>query len=268
MGFGRFPPSSGQPFGRKTARDGEFADVRQPHGHDGAANAADRRSPSLGPKSAQGWHVHPRRENPASASVTGSGERAEHDPGAARPAEPMPPPARTAGPEMTIPASPELAAPSRLVAELAARDVSPASPPAGGGGPNPELEQALGNPGPMTGEDQDGDLPVKEMDDIAVTIGRVVGIHGSVLWGTLYDDEDNTAASAARMGALVSLRGPESRVFGVVNALRRERDGGGSQGERTMFEIQTLGEIRPRGLMPRRAAFGAACRATRRSARR
>jgi DNA helicase HerA-like ATPase len=59
----------------------------------------------------------------------------------------------------------------------------------------------------------------------------------------LYDDEDNTAASAARMGALVSLRGPESRVFGVVNALRRERDGSGPQGERTVFEIQTLGEI-------------------------
>ena len=81
------------------------------------------------------------------------------------------------------------------------------------------------------------------MDDIAVTIGRVVGIHGSVLWGTLYDDEDNTGASAARMGALVSLRGPELRVFGVVNALRRERDGSGAQGERTVFEIQTLGEI-------------------------
>ena len=28
-------------------------------------------------------------------------------------------------------------------------------------------------------------------------------------------------------------------MFGVVNALRRERDGRG-QGERTMFEIQTL----------------------------
>jgi hypothetical protein len=87
-----------------------------------------------------------------------------------------------------------------------------------------------------------------------VTIGRVVGIHGPVLWGTLYDDEDNTAASAARMGALVSLRGPESRVFGVVNALRRERDGGGTQGERTVFEIQTLGEIPTTG--PEAAAAG------------
>ncbi|HZA66332.1 MAG TPA: DUF87 domain-containing protein, partial [Geminicoccaceae bacterium] len=89
----------------------------------------------------------------------------------------------------------------------------------------------------------DEDLPPEETDEIAVTIGRVVGIHGSVLWGTLYDDEDDTGASAARMGALVSLRGPESRVFGIVNGLRRERDGGGAQGERTVFEIQTLGEI-------------------------
>ena len=56
-------------------------------------------------------------------------------------------------------------------------------------------------------DSRDGDVPIDEIDDIAVTIGRVVGIHGPVLWGTLYDDEDNTAASAARMGALVSLRG-------------------------------------------------------------
>jgi len=65
-----------------------------------------------------------------------------------------------------------------------------------------------------------------DMDDVAVTIGRVVGIHGPVLWGTLYDDEDNTGASAARMGALVSLRGPKSRVFGVVNGLCREAAAG------------------------------------------
>ena len=166
-----------------------------------------------------------------------------------------------------MPASPGSPRQAPLVAELAAGGAKaarhrPVGAVRSGARASPR------QPRPDAGEDQDGDLPVDEMDDIAVTIGRVVGIHGSVLWGTLYDDEDNTAASAARMGALVSLRGPESRVFGVVNALRRERDGGGSQGERTMFEIQTLGEIPTTGPMPRRAAFGAGCRATRRSARR
>ena len=111
-------------------------------------------------------------------------------------------------------------------------------------------------------------MPIDEIDDIAVTIGRVVGIHGPVLWGTLYDDEDNTAASAARMGALVSLRGPESRVFGVVNALRRERDGGGHQGERTVFEIQTLGEIPTTGPDAAAAGFQRGVSAIRRWARR
>jgi hypothetical protein len=242
MGFGRFPPSSGQPFGRKTARDGEFADGRQPHGRDGAANA-DRRAPSLGPKSAPGWHAHPRRENPAAALNTASEERAELGPDTARPAEPDAAAGLDSWSGDDDSRFAGLAAPSPLVAELAAGGARAAPPPAAARGMAGELEQNLGGPGANADEDQDGDLPVDEIEDIAVTIGRVVGIHGSVLWGTLYDDEDNTAASAARMGALVSLRGPESRVFGVVNALRRERDGGGSQGERTVFEIQTLGEI-------------------------
>jgi hypothetical protein len=139
-----------------------------------------------------------------------------------------------------------LAAPSPLAAELAGSARSEAPPRADArAAPLPEAQYARANGAdePIASDDQDGDVSIDEIDDIAVTIGRVVGIHGPVLWGTLYDDEDNTAASAARMGALVSLRGPESRVFGVVNALRRERDGSGSQGERTVFEIQTLGEI-------------------------
>jgi DNA helicase HerA-like ATPase len=82
-----------------------------------------------------------------------------------------------------------------------------------------------------------------DLDDIAVTIGRVIGIQGPVIWGTLYDDADGTTAKAARMGALVSMRGPESRVFGVVNALRREQQSGRDAIERTVFEIQLLGEI-------------------------
>jgi uncharacterized protein len=82
-----------------------------------------------------------------------------------------------------------------------------------------------------------------EFDDIGVNIGRVVSIRGSVVWGALYDDADGTTARAARMGTLVSMRGTESRVFGVVNALERDQQAGGKDSERTLFEIQVLGEI-------------------------
>jgi uncharacterized protein len=92
------------------------------------------------------------------------------------------------------------------------------------------------------GGDQEEEPSYEELDDVAVTIGRVVSIRGSVMWGALYDDDAGTTARAARMGALVSMRGPESRVFGVVNALDRDQ-GSGSQAERTIFEMQVLGEI-------------------------
>ncbi|MGI9508176.1 MAG: ATP-binding protein [Geminicoccaceae bacterium] len=81
------------------------------------------------------------------------------------------------------------------------------------------------------------------INDVAVTIGRIVSIRGSVIWGALFDDIDGQAARAARMGALVSMRGPESRVFGIVNALEREQQGASAGSERTLFEIQVLGEI-------------------------
>ncbi|MGH6920485.1 MAG: ATP-binding protein, partial [Geminicoccaceae bacterium] len=81
-----------------------------------------------------------------------------------------------------------------------------------------------------------------ELEDVAVTIGRVVSVRGSVIWGALFDDADGTTARAARMGALVSMRGPDSRVFGIVNGLQREQQGG-NQAERTVFEVQVLGEI-------------------------
>jgi|GEM_PF-3720096 len=81
------------------------------------------------------------------------------------------------------------------------------------------------------------------IEDVAVTIGRVVSIRGSVIWGALFDDIDGQAARAARMGALVSMRGPESRVFGIVNRLEREQQMGSAQSERTLFEVQVLGEI-------------------------
>ena len=72
--------------------------------------------------------------------------------------------------------------------------------------------------------------PLDEFDDIAVTIGRVVSIRGSVVWGALFDDDDGTAARARRIGAhWSSMRGPESRVFGIVNALKRDGNGGGPE---------------------------------------
>ncbi|HEX6143191.1 MAG TPA: DUF87 domain-containing protein [Geminicoccaceae bacterium] len=87
---------------------------------------------------------------------------------------------------------------------------------------------------------------VDEFEDVAVTIGRVVSIRGAVVWGALYDDPEGTTSRAARMGALVSMRGPDSRVFGIVNALERDQQSGGKENERTIFEIQVLGEISSR----------------------
>ena len=267
MGFGRFPPSSGQPFGRKAARDGEFADGRQLQGRDGAANAADRRSPSLGPKSAPGWHVHPRREDPAAASNTANEERAELDPGAAQPAEPH----AAAGPDSWSADEDARfagrAAPSPLVAELAAGGAKAARPPAGGRGMDAALEQTLGGAVANAGDDQDRELPLDEIEDIAVTIGRWSKSTGRCS-GARFTTTRTIPPPRRRTGALVSLRGPSSRVFGVVNALRRERDGGGSQGERTMFEIQTLGEISTSGPDAKTGGFRVGCRATHRSARR
>ncbi len=86
-------------------------------------------------------------------------------------------------------------------------------------------------------------LDEKDFDDVAVTIGRVVSTKGSVVWGALFDDIGGQASKAARMGTLVSMRGPESRVFGIVNSLEREQPSGAAQAERTVFEIQVLGEI-------------------------
>ena len=172
MGFGRFPPSSGQPFGRKTARDVEAADVHPPHRRDGAT----RRSSPIGSKPALGVNAHPHREMPASAAPKGSEDGAKHGAGAALPGEPHVAPgsedddARFAG----------LATPSALVAELAG-DIRTALP--GERGVDPGLD--LSSPASAAAEDPDGELPLDEVDDIAVTIGRVVGNHASVLWGTL-----------------------------------------------------------------------------------
>ena len=124
------------------------------------------------------------------------------------------------------------------VEELAAKPAPQAGeaqgPPAAGPGPARRIAA------PQAAELQE---EVEEsLEDVAVTIGRVVSIRGSVIWGALFDDADGTTARAARMGALVSMRGTDSRVFGIVNGLQREQQGG-NQAERTVFEVQVLGEI-------------------------
>jgi DNA helicase HerA-like ATPase len=108
--------------------------------------------------------------------------------------------------------------------------------------PRPDPDRIAAAPASSLFDDDPEEL-ADDLDDIAVTIGRVVSIRGSVVWGALFDDDDGTAARAARMGALVSMRGPDSRVFGIVNALERNAGGGGQHAERTIFEIQVLGEI-------------------------
>jgi uncharacterized protein len=247
MRFGRFSHTPAQPFGRRGASDREHPSGQpRPSTHDRGGAPADSASRSPRPIDADpapGWHAHPRREAHASGPDAGVANRPEDDPHASSPREPS-----ASGGLSTLDDGEDrfagLAAPSPLAAELAAdhRSEAPLRDARAANSRGAQDLSATGADAPI-GDDQEEDVSIDEIDDIAVTIGRVVGIHGPVLWGTLYDDEDNTAASAARMGALVSLRGPESRVFGVVNALRRERDGSGSQGERTMFEIQTLGEI-------------------------
>jgi len=124
-------------------------------------------------------------------------------------------------------------APSWPPGEAAYQSDRPAQPP----DPAPKAEAPRGI------EAEELQPPADEFDDVAVTIGRVVSIRGSVIWGALYDDADGATARAARMGALVTMRGPESRVFGVVNALERDVQAPGKEAERTLFEIQVLGEI-------------------------
>ena len=115
------------------------------------------------------------------------------------------------------------------------------TPPAWGD--DPGTIDSSGNVGEVLEPDHDAEESYDPMNDVAVTIGRIVSIRGSVIWGALFDDIDGQAARAARMGALVSMKGPESRVFGIVNCLEREQQGASAQSERTLFEVQVLGEI-------------------------
>jgi uncharacterized protein len=255
MRFGRFSQTPAQPFGRRGASDREHPSGQpRPSTQDRGGAPADSASRSPRPgdaNTAPGWHVHPRREAHAPGAHAGVTSRPENDPHASSLREPSGSDGLSTSDDGADRFA-GLASPSPLAAELAAdhRSRTPLRD-----GQAAQGHTATGPDAPIGDDNQDDDAPLDEIDDIAVTIGRVVGIHGPVLWGTLYDDEDNTAASAARMGALVSLRGPESRVFGVVNVLRRERDGSGPQGERTVFEIQTLGEIPTVGPDAATAAF-------------
>ena len=111
--------------------------------------------------------------------------------------------------------------------------------------PTGHAEALFGEPEPLPGGLVDDD-PDDDFDDVAVTIGRVVSIRGSVVWGALFDDVGGQASKAARMGAMVTMSGPESRVFGIVNSLERAQQAGTGQVERTIFEIHVLGEIADR----------------------
>lgn len=123
-----------------------------------------------------------------------------------------------------------------------APEPAPSSPPSSAPFAEEDEEDAFPDPD-AGGHYQEAEAPFDPIEDVAVTIGRIVSIRGAVIWGALFDDIDGQAARAARMGALVSMKGPESRVFGIVNRLEREQQMGNAQSERTIFEVQVLGEI-------------------------
>jgi DNA helicase HerA-like ATPase len=240
MRFSRFPHPPGQSFSRRSADDEDVhpEPSREPAPlSQRAAQAAPDRSapPPEGNRAASPGSLS--RVVPA-----GTAEAREDTRGA--------PLASDASSEAE-PAPDDDWRPHSLIDELAAEaeiaDAATADTPAARWTedpvpPDPDRVPARSRPASMADED-DADQAADELDDIAVTIGRVVSIRGSVVWGALFDDDDGTAARAARMGALVSMRGPDSRVFGIVNALKRDGNGGGPQSERTIFEIQVLGEI-------------------------
>jgi hypothetical protein len=251
MRFSRFHLPPGHSFGRRPADDDPPHDHRRPGALSRPAEpAAGARAP-----------VEPRRSSPP-------GEPGER------------PPAAGSAPHGSAPASDDPSAGGgwrtvggglggqSLIDQLAAEaeEARPAEPWPDDPAPPAPDPAAAAQAEAAPDRAQDG-LP-EDLDDIAVTIGRVVSIRGSVVWGALFDNDDGTAGRAARMGALVSMRGPDSRVFGIVNALERDGGGGGQQAERTIFEIQVLGESRPRPRRARPRASNAASRATRRWTRR
>jgi uncharacterized protein len=230
MRFSRYHLPPGQSFGRRPADEDPHYDYRRPTALPKPAEPAAAARPAVEP----GGSSPPAK---AAEPVTGAaGAPAQRPASAAE--EPAGGGWRTvsggAGGQSLI---------EQLAAEAEATGADPAEPwsePAVPPDPDRAAEPHPRAPaeGPLGDDDELSD----DMSDIAVTIGRVVSIRGSVVWGALFDDDDGTASRAARMGALVSMRGPDSRVFGIVNALQRDA-GGGQAAERTIFEIQVLGEI-------------------------
>ena len=251
MRFSRFPHPPAQSFGRKSTGEEPSPERR------GAAPAAKVVPAERGAPARAAARDEARAVLPGDAGSSSDGAAEDH-PGATR-AGLAPPPSgaagegeaahggswRTAGAggyslidELAAEAERSEGASAAATAASWAEDPAPADPDRAPAPAAPSSRHAAG------AADHAGDEPLPdEFDDIAVTIGRVVSIRGSVVWGALFDDDDGTASRAARMGALVSMRGPDSRVFGIVNALKRDGNGGGQQAERTIFEIQVLGEI-------------------------
>jgi hypothetical protein len=248
MRFSRFHLPPGQSFGRRPADDDP------PHDH---ARALPTPIPPRPNEPAR--EVRPGiGARPASPS-TPAGEPRPGAPAAARPATPPGDEPAAGGGWRTVGGG--LGGQSlidQLAAEAEAAEARPEKSWPGEPAPAdrdqlPDGPPAPPEPAPL-GEKPD-ELAADDLDDIAVTIGRVVSIRGSVVWGALFDDDHGTAGRAARMGALVSMRGPDSRVFGIVNALQRDGGGGGQQSERTIFEIQVLGEISTATPQSRAAGF-------------
>ena len=124
-----------------------------------------------------GWQTPPHREAPDPGAAASFEQRPERHLDAAPPLAPSvdaggPSPARGSGDGDDRFAG--LAAPSRLAAELAGTRTSGAPSPNASGAAEPMSEQGRNGAGPEQSyeyDNQDGDVPIDEIDDIAVTIG-------------------------------------------------------------------------------------------------
>ena len=154
MRFGRFSQTPAHPFGRRGAGE-HSADEPRPsiRGRTAMpAESAGRAPRPIDADPAPGWHVHPRREVHARGEQADE-DRPEYDPDTASRREPSP----DGGGEIATRGSDDgedrfagLAAPSRLVAELAAS--VPGEAPRGA-----ENASVAGADEPIAAEDGDAD---------------------------------------------------------------------------------------------------------------